>query len=260
MSVLDARNWRSAVYDYIIVKMTTQWYRKALQQMPNGSTVLDVGIGTATSLLANKDLIIEKNLSFVGVDYDAQYVATAQANFKKHLKVQGVDGNGNNNSPSNTTKSVATAEGEQILKESQLSLECCSIHDYNKNYAKKFDVIYFSGSFMIIPEQAKALRHCASMLRPSSPNSNATQTKTSPIIFTQTFENNGVVGRLVALFKPFFKYILTIDFGNATFEEDFRKVCSEADVTIDAIIPIRTTPFRREVLVLATPVRRVEDE
>eukprot|EP00744_Colponema_vietnamica_P023538 GILI01034085.1.p1 GENE.GILI01034085.1~~GILI01034085.1.p1 ORF type:complete len:254 (+),score=60.80 GILI01034085.1:49-810(+) len=251
MSLWDIRSWRSAVYDKIIVKMTTGWYRQALLQIPEGSIVLDVGIGTATSLLANRELMTGKNLSFVGVDYDRQYVDTAEANFKKLLVAP--------EEKEEKSSSGAVAVSQKPLNPSQLTLHCCSIHDYNTDHAIKFDVIYFSGSFMIIPQQAKALRHCAAMLRPTTQLPAASK-KASPIIFTQTFENDGIIGRFVALFKPLFKYVLTIDFGNATFEEDFRKVCVEADVTIDAIVPIRTTPFRREVLVLASPVQRVADE
>ena len=248
MSVTDTRttSWRSAIYDYIIVKMTTQWYKQALSRMPTGSRVLDVGIGTATSLLANKDLMLAKQLKFVGVDYDAQYVAFAEENFKK--LVSSSSAAAEVPSSDNSTSAVVA---KNSIDASYLSLTCCSIHDYNTSLAEKFDVIYFSGSFMIIPDQVKALKHCAKMLNASAPTTSSTST--SPIIFTQTFENRGLVGKIVAFFKPFFKYALTIDFGNATFEEDFVSVCEEAEVTIDAIVPMRTTPFRREVLVLATP-------
>jgi ubiquinone/menaquinone biosynthesis C-methylase UbiE len=135
---------RSYIYDRVIVQMTTRWYRAVLSELPVGARVLDVGIGTATSLINNRDLIVSKRLTFVGVDYDAAYVTAAEAS----VKAAGL--------------------------EDHISLVCASIHDYQST--EPFDAIYFSGSLMIIPNQVGAVQRCMSMLRNADGRVYLTQT------------------------------------------------------------------------------------
>lgn len=49
------------------------WYLLIL----DGARVLDVGVGTATALVRNKELLLRKKITVVGVDYDADYIAKA---------------------------------------------------------------------------------------------------------------------------------------------------------------------------------------
>ena len=137
-------------------------------------------------------------------------------------------------------------------KKPRIALVCKSIHDYSpaSATARAFDVVYFSGSFMIIPNQVLALKRCMGFLK----EANSAATNTPNILFTQTFEKRGMVGSLMRRLKPLFKYILTIDFGEVTFEEDFLKVCEEAGVKVLEIETIRATAFRKEVLVRARPL------
>jgi ubiquinone/menaquinone biosynthesis C-methylase UbiE len=62
------------IYDAAIIKMTKVWYREVLKRLPNNVRVLDVGIGTGTALLCNKDILQSKKITVVGIDYDADYV------------------------------------------------------------------------------------------------------------------------------------------------------------------------------------------
>ena len=62
------------IYDVAIIKMTRVWYREVLKRLPDNARVLDVGIGTGTALICNKDLIKQKNITVVGIDYDKDYV------------------------------------------------------------------------------------------------------------------------------------------------------------------------------------------
>jgi hypothetical protein len=57
---------RSYIYDFIIVKMTSRWYKQVLTLLPENSTVLDVGIGTGRALLNNADLLRRKNIKVFG--------------------------------------------------------------------------------------------------------------------------------------------------------------------------------------------------
>ena len=128
------------MYDYFIVAMTTRWYHSFLLRLPENASVLDVGIGTAASLIANKDIILERTLNIVGVDYDEHYVAAA-ANLEHYI-----------------------------------SVDCASIHDFSPQIGQTFEAVYFSGSFMIIRNKVQALNPCQRMLTASTGKFYFTQT------------------------------------------------------------------------------------
>lgn len=216
---------RSWIYDTIIVGMTRVWYREVLTRLPAGAHVLDVGIGTATSLVANRDLVASKQIRVTGVDYDEHYVITAQQAVAKH-------------------------EG---LSDA-IDVVHASIHDY---HGGPFDAIYFSGSFMILPDKVKALQHCLSMLRSHHTHVAAPDDKLvvdGRLYFTQTFERDGFVGRYITpRVKQLLKLVLTIDFGTVTFENDFLAVLSEAGVEVEELTHLHSTLFRSQVVVVAKP-------
>lgn len=227
--------FRCWIYDVVIFKVTSLWYREFLVTCPPNAAVLDVGIGTATSLIANRDLVVTKKLTIHGVDYDDGYVKAANDLVATHRL------------------------------QSQIQLKCASIHDFKgpqdmpepPQDQSGYDVIYFSGSFMIIPDKEKALKLVAGMLRPQANADNIRQgvrTSGGKICFTQTFERPGIVGSMLALVKPIFKFLLTIDFGGITYEEDFKNTLARADVGIEEIKVLRESYFRKQVLVIAKPL------
>ena len=75
--VILMRLMRGFVYDFLIVQMTTRFYAAVLAKLPTGTSVLDIGIGTATSLVRNGEVVKQKKLRFTGIDYDASYVKRA---------------------------------------------------------------------------------------------------------------------------------------------------------------------------------------
>ena len=169
------RRHTANIYDVIIVSMTKKWYAAVIADLPAGARVLDIGVGTAGALVANKDALVAKDLTFVGVDYDAAYI-------RKGLRV--VDGAG--------------------LAE-RVALRCASIYDYKAPH--QFDHAYFSGSLMLMPDAAAALRAVASMLAPGG-----------RIYITQTVQKRTTP--FLATLKPLLKYLTTIDFGQLTYERD----------------------------------------
>lgn len=217
-----AKSLKAWVYDVCIVPMTSRWYREVLLECPVSSTMLDIGIGTATSLIANRDIILSKQMSVTGVDYDLAYVQSAQAN--------------------------VAACGSSL--QDVVRVEQADIHDYNKQYKEKFDILYFSGSFMIIPRQAEALRHCVRMLRspvPKVPDG-------CNIFFTQTFEKRTFIGLYVTpLVKRVLRAVTTIDFGEVTYEDDFRAALERADVEVVRVKAIAASSYRTQTLVMARP-------
>lgn len=227
-SIPSIRSW---VYDTVIVSMTKRWYREVLTKLPTNARVLDVGIGTGTSLLENRDVIVSKQLHVTGVDYDEHYVIAAIANVKRY----GL--------------------------EKQVELVHASIHDYtpttssaaapssSDSSSAPFDAVYFSGSFMIIPDKAQALTRCVKMLKPTTPLSSAGSGR---VYFTQTFEQDGIVGRYVTPWvKSALRALLTIDFGTVTFEKDFLEVLKAADVQVESRVSLAKSMFREQVLIIA---------
>ena len=66
------------IYDVVILNMTEVWYRTVLSRLPDGTAVLDVGIGTGGALCRCADLVRSKSLRIIGLDYDAAYVDAAR--------------------------------------------------------------------------------------------------------------------------------------------------------------------------------------
>ncbi|RHY87047.1 hypothetical protein DYB37_011792 [Aphanomyces astaci] len=125
---------RGKVYDFVIVKMTTEWYREVLDLLAPKSRVLDVGIGTGMALIHNKALVESKGIIVDGVDYDKDYIIDCKKNVTRH----------------NMDSSVQVVHA--------------SVYDYTSEF--KYDAVYFSGSLMIMPDPVKALSHTASLLSP----------------------------------------------------------------------------------------------
>lgn len=112
----------------------------------------DVGIGTGTALLRNADLIKDKKIVVRGVDYDWSYILTCRE------EVQAMD----------------LQNAIHVVHE--------SIYDYRpapSDDVQSFDAVYFSGSFMILPDKALALKRVIALLKDQQLGS---------IFFTQTFE------------------------------------------------------------------------
>jgi len=69
---------RTVIYDALILRLTSRWYAEVLRRVPEGASLLDVGIGTAGALLANADLVKQKCLRVTGIDIDVDYIKCAR--------------------------------------------------------------------------------------------------------------------------------------------------------------------------------------
>lgn len=143
------RLFAARVYDIMIVHMTSRWYAAVIECLPAKARVLDIGIGTASALVANRDEVSAKQLAVVGVDYEASYIARAEAVVKDAGLYDRVD------------------------------LVCASVYDVSLQSlsAAPFDVAYFSGSISLMPDPPGALKAVARLLRPGG-----------RIYVTQTFQ------------------------------------------------------------------------
>ncbi len=123
---------RAWIYDRTIRPLTASWYRRVLEQLPPGTRLVDIGIGTGGALVANAALVGERDLRVVGVDIDPDYVRRCREQVSRS----------------------GLADRVEVLLE--------SIYDHA---GAGYDAAYFSGSFMLMPEPAAVLRHVASLLR-----------------------------------------------------------------------------------------------
>ena len=130
----------------------------------------------------------------VGIDYDEQYIKKGKASVNK------------------------------VKMQSLVELHCMSVYDGLESIQidnKPFDAAYFSGSLMIMPDPAGALRAVQGVLK-----------KGGLVYVTQTFEKSHVLNPLVAQVKPAMKYITTIDFGQMTSVSDFLATAEAAGMRV----------------------------
>jgi len=196
--------WFAAdVYDVVIVWMTARWYAAVFQKLSIGDRILDVGIGTATALVRNKALLLEKRLSVVGLDYEAAYIKKAEAVLKAADLLRPVP------------------EGTEGYRKGEFYCQVFEKSIYDSDLPKlcedgRFDAAYFSGSLTVMPDPVEALRAVVPLIKE----------KVGRIYITQTFEKQR--SPVKAFFKPMLKHITTIDFGQLTTESDIERIISEA--------------------------------
>lgn len=124
------RGW---MYDAALIRLTSGWYREVLQRVPEGATVLDVGIGTAGALIRCADLLRDRDLRVVGVDIDEDYVRRA------HRRI------------------------EQAGLSDRVRVEHTALQDHAGG---PYDAVYFAASFMLFPSPVEALAHARRLLAP----------------------------------------------------------------------------------------------
>lgn len=201
---------RSAIYDTLILRLTSRWYAEVLRRVPEGAALLDVGIGTAGALLANADLVASKRLRVVGVDVDADYVARAR---------------------------------ERLARSSLAALAEVRLESVYDHRGGPYDAVYFSGSFMLLPEPERALGHCRALLHPGG-----------RIFFTQTIQKRPA--RWLEVLKPMLKRVTSIDFGRVTYEADFRAQIRAAGLELEEFTTLAEHGSRASCIAVARPVER----
>jgi ubiquinone/menaquinone biosynthesis C-methylase UbiE len=196
---------RTAVYDAAIVGMTADWYRAVLERLPNGCRLLDVGIGTGAALIANADLLRDKDMHVTGVDIDAAYVERCRR----------------------------TIVEKRLDRWIAVGLESIDLHA-----GGPYDAVYFSASFMLLPDPPGTLRHLRTVMAADA-----------LVYFTQTFEHRR--SHVVELAKPLLRRVTTIDFGRVTYEADFRETLAKASYDLVETATLHAGPRRSAVLAVA---------
>ncbi len=199
---------RARIYDAAIVRLTAGWYSAVLTRLPRGCRLLDVGIGTGSALLVNAALVVERDLHVVGVDIDAAYVECCR-------------------------RAIAAAGLAQRIAVHRESV--------TEHRGGPYDAVYFSGSFMLLPDPAAALRHGGTLLAPGG-----------RVYFTQTMEHQR--SRLLEVVKPLLRRLTTIDFGRVTYEAEFRQAVAAGGMMLESLQALAPGARRSSVLAVAAPV------
>ncbi len=198
---------RAHIYDTAILRLTAGWYQQVLARVPARSSMLDVGIGTGSALCRNADLLRAKDLRVTGVDIDEDYVERA----KKRVAKTGLD--------------------------DRVEVKLQSVYDHQGG---PYDAVYFSASFMLLPEPEGALRHVCELLAPEG-----------LVFFTQTFQDRR--SAVVEKTKPLLKKLTTIDFGRVTYEEDFLAVVDRGGLELIEFITMHASGPRSYRLAVGEP-------
>lgn len=198
------RGW---IYDAALLPLTAHWYATVLERIPRRARLLDVGIGTAGALAKNAETILDKDIQVVGVDIDEAYVKRA----RKNLTEAGLDAN--------------------------VEVEHESVFDHRGG---PYDAVYFSASFMLMPDPPAVLRHVISLLAP-----------TGRVYFTQTFQDRR--SPVLEKAKPLLKRVTTIDFGRVTYEEDFRTAVEHGGLALLELTTMESVGSRSYRLAVGVP-------
>lgn len=147
-----------------------------LEELPDHARLLDVGVGTGTSLIANQETLKSKKLQVQGIDINQAYLDACQKKIDHHS-----------------------------LKE-LIQVKNQSVYELAPNPI--YDAVYFSASFMILPNQADALKVVKTNLKPEG-----------VVCFTQTFATKE--SKFWEFIKPKLVWFTSVHFGEVTYETPF---------------------------------------
>lgn len=197
---------RSWIYDRLFHSLSTDWYRFILNSLPDQCRLLDVGVGTGSSLLSNLDLVRSKQLQVEGIDINTSYLKACQD------KIDHLEAN------------------------EQIQVRYHSVYDLESQPA--YDAIYFSASFMLLPDQKHALETIKSCLKPNG-----------YVCFTQTFETKRT--RFWEVVKPLLYLFTTVHFGVVTYQPPFLKMLEEAGFEVEVNQVLRNQGSREMRAIMA---------
>ena len=128
---------RSLIYNATIGYFYTQTVlRKVLEDIPDNSRILDVGIGTGYTYAKNSNYIKKKNLQIVGVDIDHEYIRSA---------IHTIKSSGLDSYIKFINQDIYTIPHEHLAVES-------------------FDFVIFSDSYAVIPNVHAMITFCEKYL------------------------------------------------------------------------------------------------
>jgi ubiquinone/menaquinone biosynthesis C-methylase UbiE len=124
---------RAWIYDLMFHNLSKDWYTFIFDAMPNDIRLLDVGVGTGSSLLSQINLIRNKSIQVQGIDINTKYLQACQTKI------------------------------ERLQATDCINVREQSVYDLSSD--DLFDAVYFSASFMLLPSQREALQVIRGSLR-----------------------------------------------------------------------------------------------
>jgi ubiquinone/menaquinone biosynthesis C-methylase UbiE len=129
------KNLRPTIYNSTIGHFyTSELTRLLLLEIPESSTILDVGIGTAYSYCLNASLLKERKIKVIGIDIDESYILRA-----RHSLI------------------------DYDLEE-EIELICDDVYSTDFD-GRTFDYVVFSDSYAVIPNVNNMMRHCERFMK-----------------------------------------------------------------------------------------------
>ncbi len=133
-----------------------------------------------------------------------------------------------------------------------ISVHCIDLYDADKlqqvmqssTKDGKVDVVYFSGSFSLLPDPKGALLMTLPLLRKSnddniltkiSKSASSTSSSSSGLVYiTQTYQKH--VFPLLGSIKPLLKYLTTIDFGQLVKVDEISNLLNDEELVSNGIV------------------------
>lgn len=105
-----------------------------------------------------------------------------------------------------------------------MSIRHLDFYNIENQVGESFDVIIFGSSFMLMPNQHKALEIAKSKfifkIGKLSPN--------GKLYFLLTLYNRkSIVTKILDCVKPYLKYLTTVDFGKMTYDDQFEQILAQ---------------------------------
>ena len=179
------------------------------------------------ALLRCEEIIKTKNLKIIGIDYNEFYISSAKESIEKshltqHVFVHCID-------------LYDREKLDQVMRD-----EC-------KDYDGKVDVVYFSGSFTLLPNPKGALLMTLSLLKQKnddlsrqsdtaslSSSSNTKKPTTGLVFITQTYQKRAFP--LLGSIKPMLKYLTTIDFGQLVKVDEIIDLLNDEELVSNGLV------------------------
>jgi len=168
---------KNLLYNFVVGRYTKKLYADFFNKIDEGSYILDIGVGNGSSICDNRDIIIERDLKVLAIDVDRKAIAQC-------------------------SKNVIEAGLED-----RVSVKVFDFFDVKE----KFDFIYFSNSYSVIPSSEEFVKKALELLRNNG----------CVFISTTLFNTKDFVMEKV---KYYLKWIaLGVDFGRCITHHDFKK-------------------------------------
>lgn len=150
---------------------------------------------------------------------------------QKNLSITGLDVNEHY---IEQTRGLIRRYGLQDLME----VHHCNVEDFQSPQGQEYDYILFSMSFMLLPRQEQVLDRVKHWVGPEG-----------EIVFFQTMFRDK--SRLINWIKPKLKYITSVDFGEAVYEDEFFRLLSSNGLAVSRDRILKRNWLRAQYRIIA---------